>query len=100
MCRIAGEKKLITLGLRFQFEHAPEKKYWPGKIGLNLTVSIFKRPSRVRYTPGLGTHSATQRAPSARLSAFFKIRPDKSGCGPVGFEILTKKVDRNIPVVV
>ena len=32
--------------------------------------------------------------------AFFKFRPNKSGCGPVGFEILTKKVDRNIPVVV
>ena len=32
MCRIAGEKRLITLGLHFQFEHAPVKNTDQAKL--------------------------------------------------------------------
>ena len=44
---------------------------------------FFGRPCRVKYAPGLRTHSAIQRPPSARLLPSLKSdRTSTSGCGP------------------
>ena len=67
---LQSRKKTDNFGASLPIYARAWKKYWPGKICLNLTVS--KRSPRVRYTPGLRTHSATQRPPSARLLPFLK----------------------------